>query len=292
MSYSPVQGRAIILFAKGLAAVPPFPVAGDGIKFNAITDKWELAPFGGGGEVNTSSNVGIGAGLALAKVGVDLPFKSLLGNPEIVLTPTPTTVDFSIGAIAQSKITGLVAALLTKIDTVLNVGTGDGDVFRNISPSTTLNLKTILEGDGIDVINNADDIEIKNLIVGIVCVNNDRDVPGSSTEFFGISNQVAGDSSEVDVQNPMPRAMKFRNMTIHLVSNTRDGISTENLRINGVNGNLNLSIPASTAGTFIDTSNTDSVAQLDLINYFFSEGGSSGTIEIGGHGIETVHADA
>jgi len=80
--------------------------------------------LGGAGEANTSSNVGTGAGLALPKVGVDLPFKSLLGNPEIVLTPTATTIDFSIGAIAQSKITNLITDLLTKIETLTNVGTG------------------------------------------------------------------------------------------------------------------------------------------------------------------------
>lgn len=109
---TPIQGKAISLFGKPLTPVPPNPVANDGIKFNFTTLQWELAPFGGAGEANTSSNVGPGAGLALPKVGVDLPFKSLSGNPEIVLTPTATEILFAIGAIAQSKITGLVADLL------------------------------------------------------------------------------------------------------------------------------------------------------------------------------------
>lgn len=43
-------------------------------------------PVGGGsGEVNTSSNLGGGEGLASTKVGVDLPFKSLVGGDNVTL---------------------------------------------------------------------------------------------------------------------------------------------------------------------------------------------------------------
>jgi len=60
-----------------------------------VSGLWELSPFGGGGEANTSSNVGVGAGLALAKVGVDLPFKSLIATPPIIITVNPTDLTFS-----------------------------------------------------------------------------------------------------------------------------------------------------------------------------------------------------
>jgi len=51
-----------------------------------------------GGEANTSSNSGAGDGLALAKVGVDLPFKSLIDDTEIVITSNPSDLTFSIAA--------------------------------------------------------------------------------------------------------------------------------------------------------------------------------------------------
>lgn len=51
------------------------------------------------GEANTSSNVGTGEGLAKAKVGVDLPFKSLLGQTnKIVLTGNTNDVTITIGS--------------------------------------------------------------------------------------------------------------------------------------------------------------------------------------------------
>jgi len=54
-------------------------------------------PSGGGGEANTSSNAG-GTGLALPKVGIDLPFKGLVGTGGITVTPTATTIEIDGGA--------------------------------------------------------------------------------------------------------------------------------------------------------------------------------------------------
>ena len=56
------------------------------------------------GQNNTSSNKGTGAGLALAKVGLDLPFKSLLGETnKIVLTQNVNDVTFTIGSDMATK---------------------------------------------------------------------------------------------------------------------------------------------------------------------------------------------
>lgn len=86
-----------LLFGRKLAKVPPFPANNDGIKFNFATLQWELSPFGGAGEANTSSNVGAGLGWALAKVGVDLPFKTFiaLAPLSIVSNPTDITISFA-----------------------------------------------------------------------------------------------------------------------------------------------------------------------------------------------------
>lgn len=50
------------------------------------------------GEINTSSNSGSGEGLALAKSGVDLPFKSLFGElNKITLSPFTDNITFTLG---------------------------------------------------------------------------------------------------------------------------------------------------------------------------------------------------
>ena len=52
----------------------------------------ELEGGGGGGEANTSSNVGGGNELALPKVGVDLPFRTLLPGSGITMEQGPQTI--------------------------------------------------------------------------------------------------------------------------------------------------------------------------------------------------------
>ena len=55
---------------------------------------------GGGGEVNTASNVGAGDGVFKAKVGVDLELKSLIGGTNITVTAgtDEITIDEAGGA--------------------------------------------------------------------------------------------------------------------------------------------------------------------------------------------------
>jgi len=95
-----------LLFARRLAGVPPFPANNDGIKFDSTLNKWILAPFVGGGEANTSSNVGIGLGWALPKVGVDLPFKSFIALAPLSIVSNPNNITISIAPQVQTFILG------------------------------------------------------------------------------------------------------------------------------------------------------------------------------------------
>ena len=56
---------------------------------------WSSIGGGGGGEVNTSSNSGAGEGLALTKVGSDLPFKSITAGTGITLTSSASELQIS-----------------------------------------------------------------------------------------------------------------------------------------------------------------------------------------------------
>lgn len=78
--------------------VGDIPSNGQVLTFNSSVSLWDAQTPAAVGEDNTSSNVGTGEGLALTKVGVDLPFKSLIGDTEIVLTGNANDITFSIAA--------------------------------------------------------------------------------------------------------------------------------------------------------------------------------------------------
>jgi len=96
-----------LLFARRLANTPPFPADQDGIKFNFALQRWELSPFGGAGEANTSSNVGAGLGWALPKVGVDLPFKSFIAISPLSIVSNPNDITISISGAVNTFILGV-----------------------------------------------------------------------------------------------------------------------------------------------------------------------------------------
>ena len=156
----------------------------------------------GGGVVDGAENVGTGVDVFKQLDGNTLEFRRLLANLEILITQNIDDLSFSIGVIAQSKITGLITALGTKVDTIVNVGTGAGLVFRN-KVGTTMNLKTILAGSNVTVTNNADDIEI-SAGGGIVKSGNDSvSVGGNTTVSFNtafatVPNVVANLMDNVD----------------------------------------------------------------------------------------------
>jgi hypothetical protein len=71
-----------------------------------------------------------------------------------------------------------------------------------------------------------------------------------------------------------------KNLFLFIRVNTRTTTSTIRNRINGADGNLIVSIPASTTGVLEDTTNSDSVADGDLLNYSLTTGTGTGNLNI------------
>jgi hypothetical protein len=100
---------------------------------------------GGGGENNTSSNSGGGDGLALPKVGVDLPFKSITAGANITLTPSATEIEIAATDSGEDN-------------TSSNSGGGEGLALPKVG--VDLPFKTLTEGNGITLTPSADEVEI------------------------------------------------------------------------------------------------------------------------------------
>lgn len=286
MTYNPIQGIITLLFGKSLSPVPPNPANNDGIKFNFATLQWELAPFGGAGEANTSSNVGPGAGLALPKVGVDLPFKSLLGNLEIILTPLATTVDFAIGVIAQSKIIGLVAALLAKIETSSNVGLGAGLALPKVG--LDLPFKSLIALPPLSITVNPTDLTIsttqKNtFILGVL---DDGALPTNAISFIGIFSD-DDTSSETDAQSFLAFTYTVVRYTLRVNSNSKNMNTTFSARNDGVDiPNTSIIIAGGVTGSFDSGAISEIITANSLVCFRMDVGGGTGDIADYGQYLE------
>ena len=99
------------------------------------------------GESNTASNVGTGTGQVFkAKVGVDLQLKTVKQGTNITVTNNASDITLDCPAPGESN-------------TASNVGAGTGQVFKQ-KTGVNLELKTLLQGSGVTITNNASDITI------------------------------------------------------------------------------------------------------------------------------------
>lgn len=89
------------LFGKRLANVPPSPQNLDIIQFDSTANQWKLISGVIGSAVQSSSNVGAGAGLALLRVLDDLPFKSLIAGTGITFVITGTDIEIQASSISK-----------------------------------------------------------------------------------------------------------------------------------------------------------------------------------------------
>lgn len=98
-------------------------------------------------------------------------------------------------------------------------------------------------------------------------------VRSATTPFYEVmaGGSVTG-TVEANAQVKAKTAGTAKNLFSNVVSNSSAATTTIRFRKNGGNGNMVISIGAAATGQFEDTSNTDSVAVDDLINYVTTKG--------------------
>lgn len=101
-------------------------------------------------------------------------------------------------------------------------------------------------------------------------------ITNGATTYIGILSGCSfSPGSEALAQHNFRYPGKLTNLFVRSVTNTASGASTVKTRINGADGNLTVSIPATTTGKFEDTSNSDTIALNDLVCYQFVNGGGA-----------------
>lgn len=117
-------------------------VAGSNVAITPFADELVISA-GGGGEVNTASNVGAGSGWFRSKVLADLTFKSITAGTNITLGVGAD--DITVNTTAEAN-------------TASNVGAGSG-VFRS-KTGVDLAFKSLIAGTAITVTPGANDITL------------------------------------------------------------------------------------------------------------------------------------
>ena len=139
----------------------------------------------GGGEANTSSNVGTGEGLALPKVVFDLPFKSLLDTAlEIIITSQANTLTFALAAgILISK---LESRTLNHVFTFGPAPTSGFIVNANVDPGAAIaqsKLAAILKADLPATVVHTDQINTYGAFAQIFRGNEELRIRNSGNTF-------------------------------------------------------------------------------------------------------------
>jgi hypothetical protein len=139
-----------------------------------------------------------------------------------------------------------------------------GDTFNvSITTGAGTNIITDVIGGVFDATTNT----------STILFNNSFSSPFSGTQYTSIigPNNTA---TETNAQVRMPTAGTFKNLYLKMFLNNSNAIETVKSRINGINGNLVVSVPAATTGAYEDTSNTDTITENDLVAWAISQNGT------------------
>ena len=105
-------------------------------------------------------------------------------------------------------------------------------------------------------------------------------ISASDTKFSTVPNWLGNvqlTTTETDVNTPVPNSGTWSRMVVKVETNSLDVTLTIRSRVNGVNGNQSVTFTSAVTGEAQDTTNTDTLVNLDNINYQFSAPAGTGS---------------
>lgn len=112
---------------------------------------------------------------------------------------------------------------------------------------------------------------------------------GSTTvNYLNLGADMDLGTTEAKIQYTFRTIGTLKNGLVYLSTNTRDSTTTVKSRKNTADGNIAVSLTASTSGIFEDTVNSDSVVAGDLINMSIQGTTGSGSMNLALSGMEFV----
>lgn len=114
----------------------------------------------------------------------------------------------------------------------------------------------------------------------------------ATTAYIPICSVYSGaqNATEANCQQKWPYADTFSKLRVYVSANTANFANTVTFRNNGADGNQTVSITASTTGWFEDTTNSDTIAADDLINWKIVGAAGTGTATCRGINVKCVTA--
>jgi len=175
------------------SAATPFLEFDDATK----TFKWVVNP-GGVGEANTTSNSGGGEGLAQAKVGIDLPFKSLTNSVDILLNGAADEIEIALSVAILATIAAntakisytdaaAVALNTAKITNATHTSevTGAGSLAINKLAITNKTLVTVLGADHLLIADASDSDNLKKILASDFLAGGGATITTQTTNLNG-----------------------------------------------------------------------------------------------------------
>jgi hypothetical protein len=153
----------------------------------------------------------------------------------------------------------------------------DDDVYINIpAGGTTGNTKP----DVVSFVFSANVNTVSKWIAGSFFTFND----GPETTYQPVTGWLSDSSNDTDeeatIYTKIHSSGTWKSLAARISKNNRGNTSTIRSRKNGANGSQALSIPAGTTGIFVDTTNTDSISDGDIVDYSVTLGNNDADLTI------------